>query len=292
MDIKNLETFVMVSELKSFTRAAEMLGYTQSTVSFQIKQLEQELRAPLFERVNHSVTLTSAGEKLLPISHNMIRLSAEASHLAGDEKSPQGVVRIAIAESLANWLLGAKFRRFHEKFPDVRLKIVSDSTEDMVQILAKNQVDLLYTLDRQIFDHKYEVAFEAPVQMSFVTCADHPLLKEESVTVEQILSYPLLLTEKDMSYRALLDETLARRGIETVPLVEVGDTHLICELLRQGIGISLLPDYVIRDDLRQGTLVRLTVRDFEIIVWRQLLYYRNKWVSPEMQCVIDFLRSE
>lgn len=292
MDIKNLETFVMVSEMKSFTHAAAMLGYTQSTVSFQIKQLEQELGAPLFERVGHSVTLTSAGEKLLPISHNMIRLSSEASHLAGDQESPQGVVRIAIAESLANWLLGANFSRFHEKFPGIRLKIVSDSTEDMMRILAQNQVDLIYTLDRQLFDHKYEVAFEAPVQMSFVARADHPLSGLESITMEQILSCPLLLTEKDMSYRALLDETLARRGIETVPLVEVGDTHLICELLRQGVGISLLPDYVVRDDLHRGILARLAVQDFEISVWRQLLYYRNKWVSPEMQCVIDFLRNE
>ena len=64
MDVKNLETFVMVNELKSFTLAAQRLGYTQSTVSFQIKQLEKELSIPLFERIGHTVTLTNEGEKL------------------------------------------------------------------------------------------------------------------------------------------------------------------------------------------------------------------------------------
>lgn len=66
MDIKNLETFVMVNELKSFTQAAQRLGFTQSTVSFQIKQLENELGIPLFERISHTVTLTNEGQKLLP----------------------------------------------------------------------------------------------------------------------------------------------------------------------------------------------------------------------------------
>ena len=78
MDIKNLETFVMVNELKSFTQAAQRLGFTQSTVSFQIKQLENELGIPLFERISHTVTLTNEGQKLLPLAHQILRLWAEA----------------------------------------------------------------------------------------------------------------------------------------------------------------------------------------------------------------------
>ena len=78
MDIKNLETFVMVNELKSFTQAAQRLGFTQSTVSFQIKQLENELGIPLFERISHTVTLTNEGQKLLPLAHQILRLWAES----------------------------------------------------------------------------------------------------------------------------------------------------------------------------------------------------------------------
>ena len=97
MDVKNLETFVMVNELKSFTLAAGRLGYTQSTVSFQIKQLEKELSIPLFERIGHTVTLTNEGEKLLPLAQQILRLAAEATHISGNT-APEGLVRIAIAE--------------------------------------------------------------------------------------------------------------------------------------------------------------------------------------------------
>jgi len=290
MDIRNLETFVMAAELLSFTRAAERLGYTQSTVSFQIRQLEQELGAPLFERVNRAVVLTSAGEKLLPISQNMIRLRAEASYLTGDPQSPQGLVRIAIAESLANWQLATKFRSFHERYPNIHLKLFSGSTEDMFRVLAQNQADLVYTLDQQMFDRQYVVAFESPISMSFVCHPTHPLTEASQVGMEELLRYPLILTEKDMSYRAQLDDALARRGRESQPLVEVGDTHLICELLRQGVGISVLPDYVTAEDIACGRLVRLPVTDIRFSIWRQLLYNRRKWVSPEMRCVIDFFK--
>ena len=90
MDIKNLETFVMVNEMKSFTQAAARLGFTQSTVSFQIRQLEKELGMPLFERINHTVRLTNGGEKLLPIAQHMLRLAAEASHISA-EAEPEGI---------------------------------------------------------------------------------------------------------------------------------------------------------------------------------------------------------
>ena len=80
MDVKNLETFVMVNELKSFTLAAGRLGYTQSTVSFQIKQLEKELSIPLFERIGHTVTLTNEGEKLLPLAQRSHEMNQRRMH--------------------------------------------------------------------------------------------------------------------------------------------------------------------------------------------------------------------
>ena len=136
MDIKNLETFVMVNELKSFTQAAQRLGFTQSTVSFQIKQLENELGIPLFERISHTVTLTNEGQKLLPLAHQILRLWAEAGHIAGNT-APAGIVRIAIAESLSSWQFHSHFKDFHDRYPGIRLKLIAASTDDMFQMLGQ-----------------------------------------------------------------------------------------------------------------------------------------------------------
>lgn len=291
MDIKNLETFVMVNEMKSFTQAAARLGFTQSTVSFQIRQLEKELGMPLFERINHTVRLTNGGEKLLPIAQHMLRLAAEASHISA-EAEPEGIIRIAIAESLAGWQFNTRFKEFHRRYPKIRLKIISSSTDQMFQLLGENRMDIVYTLDRRILNHQYVTAFEAPVQISFATGPSHPLAAEKKITIEQILNYPLILTEKDMSYRALLDEILAETGRETLPVLESGDTHLICRLLAQDIGISYLPEFVIAEYVERGELAVLDVPEIHTDVWRQLLYSRRKWMSPELQAVIDFLNEE
>lgn len=292
MDIKNLESFRVVAELRSFTRAAELLGFTQSTVSFQIRQLEEELSVQLFDRNNRTVTLTNEGRRLLPIAYNILRLSAEAGHIAGSEESPSGLVRLGIAESLADWQMREKFARFHALYPDIRLQLITGSTVDTFLRLQRNEVDLIYTLDRQTFDSKLVTALEAPVNMCFVTRWDHPLAGRERISALELLDTDLLLTEEGMSYRAMLDEALSSRGRRIGPLIESGDTHLICELLRQGVGISYLPDFVIEEDLRRGTLVTLNVQDINLPIWRQLFYARNKWVSPEMQQVIELLTED
>ena len=142
MDVKNLETFVMVNELKSFTLAAQRLGYTQSTVSFQIKQLEKELSIPLFERIGHTVTLTNEGEKLLPLAQQILRLAAEATHNCGNT-APEGLVRIAGAESLASWEFHSRFKDFNEKYPGIRLKIIANSTDEMLKMMGQNQVHIV-----------------------------------------------------------------------------------------------------------------------------------------------------
>ncbi len=290
MEIKNLESFRMVAELRSFTRAAETLGFTQSTISFQIRQLEEELGVPLFERNNRTVTLTNEGRRLLPIAHDILRLSAEAIHIGGERDTPEGLVRLGIAESLAGWQMREKFARFHERYPLIHLQLITGSTVDTFLRLQRNEVDLVYTLDRKTSDSRYTVALEAAVNMHFVARFDHPLAQRRRITAAELLETDLLLTEKDMSYRALLDEALSVHGSESEPIMEAGDTHLICELLRQGVGVSCLPDFVVEEDIRQGTLTVLDVPDIRLSVWRQLLYNKNKWVSPEMQCVISLLR--
>ena len=292
MEIKNLESFRMVAELHSFTKAADTLGFTQSTVSFQIRQLEEELGVPLFERSNRSVSLTNEGRRLLPIAHDILRLSAEAGHIGGSGDVPSGLVRLGIAESLACWQMREKFASFHSRYPSVNLQLITGSTEDTFLRLQRNEVDIIYTLDRKTADKRYIVELEAPVNMHFVARRDHPLAQKTGITAEELLESDLLLTEKDMSYRALLDEALASRGGESEPIMETGDTHLICELLRQGVGVSCLPDFVVEADISQGTFVVLDVPDISLSVWRQLLYNRNKWLSPEMRCVIELLKEE
>ena len=291
MNDKKLRALLTAVQCGSFGKATAQLGYTQSAMTHMVNRLEAELGCTLLVRGSHGVRLSEEGEKLLPLAQQILRLAAEATHISGNT-APEGLVRIAIAESLASWEFHSRFKDFHEKYPGIRLKIIATSTDEMFQMLGQNQVDIVYTLDRRIFNHNYVTAFEAPVDIHFVTGAGHPLAGQTQITLEQILEYPLILTEKNMSYRAALDDLLSQNGRETMPIMEVGDTQLIRNLLCQGLGISYLPEFVIAEDLAKGSLVSLPMAEIQPDIWRQLLYHRNKWISPELKCVIKYLQEE
>lgn len=288
MDIKNLLTFIHVAELNSFTKAAEKLGYSQSTVSFQIKQLETELNSQLFERINHTIALTEKGREVLKYAHRISKLTQELEADMQDEKTVKGHIRLAMADSLCNSLLSEDFSAFREQYPGITLKIFAAGTEEMFRLMNHNEADAILTLDHHFYDAEYVIVREEKAAAHFVADPKHPLCRRTSISVEELVHYPFLLTEKGMSYRRMMDEKLAEMSLEIRPVLEIGSTDLICSLVEQGVGISFLPDYVTEKKVREGKLAYLHVEHFEIEVWKQLLYHRDKWVSPQMESVLQY----
>lgn len=287
MDIKNLTTFIYVAELHSFTKAADRLGFSQSTVSFQIKQLETELSCQLFERINHTVHLTEKGREVLEYAHQINRMTRELKDSMKEEVS-FGYIRLAMADSLCTSLLSRDFLRFRELYPNISLKIIAAGTEEMFRLMNHNEADAILTLDNHIYNTEYRILREEKVRTFFVAGAGTRIASASSLSIEELLLQPFILTEKGMSYRRLLEEKLAELSLEVQPVLEIGSTELICSLVEQGAGISFLPEYVIKDRVKAGTLVCLPVSGLEIHVWKQLLYHRNKWVSPQMERVLKY----
>lgn len=287
MDLKNLKTFICVAELGGFTRAAERLGFSQSTISFQIKQLEAELDVRLFERIHHTVNLTEQGREVLRYARQMDRLTKELANDLREEKEMTGHIRLAMADSLCA-LLERAFHDFWVRYPGITLKIISAGTEEMFRLLNHNEVDLVLTLDNRIYDQAYVILREEKIGTHFVAAAGHPLAGKRHVAIREIAAQPFLLTERGMSYRRLMDEKLAACSLEVSPLLETGNVELLCRLVEQGAGCSFLPDYATEAAVAGGRLARLAVDGFEIEIWKQLFCHRDKWISPQMQAVIAY----
>lgn len=285
MDLKHLKTFICVAELGSFTRAAAQLGFSQSTISFQIKQLEAELGVRLFERIHHSVSLTEQGREVLRYAHRMDKLTKELASDLREDRELTGRIRLAMADSLCV-LLEQAFRDFWVRYPGISLKIITAGTEEMFRLLNHNEADLVLTLDSRVYDRAYVILREEKVRTHFVAAAGHPLAGKRHVTIREMADQPFLLTERGMSYRRLMDEKLAACSLEVSPLLETGNVELICRLVEQGAGCSFLPDYATEAAVAGGRLARLAVDGFEIEIWKQLFCRRDKWISPQMQAVI------
>lgn len=289
MEIKNLNTFLHVAEFGSFSRAGERLGYSQPTVSVQIRQLEQELGVKLFDRIGHAVRLTDQGRQILPYAQQVSKLCSQMAHEA--PRQAPAVVRLATADSLCAPLLLDHLAQLREMHPNILIKMTTAGTGDLFRMLDHNEVDMVCTLDSHIYNTAYVIAAEERAGVHFVVSAGHPLAKKKLLCKEDILGQDLLLTEKGMSYRRLLDEWLAKESMQVQPVLEVGSADLLCRLVQQGMGMSFLPDYVTQGAVEAGTVVRLRAEGFHPELWKQLLYHRDKWLSPPMQTVADHLKA-
>ncbi len=289
MDLRSLNIFIEVAELGSFTRAGEKLGYSQPTISFQIKQLEKEMGVPLFDRIGHTVSLTDAGRDALTYAQEICHMSQEMVLGTAGRREASGLLRLGMADSLCAPLIAGHFGKFRSDYPKVSLLISTGDTGMLLEYLDHNEVDMICTMDDHVYDPNYIIANEEAVQVHFVTSPQHPLASKAVVSVEELLPEPFLLTEKGMSYRRLMDERLSRDSREIRPVLETGRADLICSLAEENVGVAFLPDYVTEEGVRQGRLVRLNVPDCQVVVWKQLLYRREKWVSLQMRAMIDHL---
>lgn len=286
MDLKNLTTFIHVAELGSFTKASQALGFSQSTISFQIRQLEEELEYPLFERINRTVVLTDKGREVLAYAHQIRKLTAELKHTMSEEGPIGGTVRFAMADSLCNSLLGEHYPVFREAHPGISLKIITAGTEEMFRLMDHNEVDAMLTLESHIYNTEYVIVQEEPVQVHFVASVNSGLAQQ--LPLAELVKQPFILTEKGMSYRRMLEEQLAQHSLEILPVLEVGNPHLICDLVQQGIGVSFLPDFVTEKAKAEGKIMYLDIPDIEVTIWKQLLHHRDKWISPQIGLVLQY----
>lgn len=290
MEFRNLKTFLQVVESGSFTKASEELGYTQSTVSFQIKQLETELACSLFDRIGHRIKLTDRGELLLAHAIKIQQSMQEFEEDFRQTQAPSGQVHIVSSDSICEKMMLLNYRNFYKEYPGIKLIFSTANTDEMLTMLERNEVDVLFTLDDHIYIQDFIIAKESQVKLHFVTGASSPLAGRKNLHIEDLLGYPFLLTEKGMSYRKILDAKLAQLSIELEPVLEAGRTDILSYCIEEGNGISFLPDFVTEPKVREGKLVRLDVANFDLAIWKQLIYHRNKWLSAPITAFIEFVK--
>lgn len=289
MELKNLNTFIQIAESGSFSKAADMLGYTQSTVSFQIKQLEDELGCRLFDRIGKKIQLTAGGVTLLEHAlrvNNTVQDLSEAFH---NDSVLTGQVTMFSSDSVCEQMMMRNYHEFYRCYPNINLIFQTGSTVDLLKVLDHNEADIIFTLDSHIFAPEYVILKESPVTMHFVVDASHELTACKELTLDRLLSYSFILTEKNMSYRKILDTRLAECSLQVSPVLETGRTDIIIRSLIGGSSIGFLPDFVTEDEVRRGRLARLNVTDFTPIIWKQLIVHRDKWISRPLRAFIDFV---
>ena len=290
MELRNLITFIHVTELGSFTKAAEQLGYSQSTISFQIKQLEQELDCLLFERINHTVTLTERGRELVSYAHQVRALTDGLKESLTKEQDCSGHIHIVTPDSVCEEMIHSRYLDFHRKHPSISIKFTTADTTAMFDMLDRNEADAIITLDSHSYRKDYVIAKEQPLSMHFVTGLGSKFAGKRNLKIRDIVGEPFILTEYGQGYRRVFDKELAKKSLEITPVLEIGRTDIITNILVDSDMISFLPDFVTRELVESGKLCYLDVRDIEVDIWKQLIYHKNKWMSKTLKTAIEYMK--
>ena len=285
MELRNINTFLHVAELHSFSRAARELDYSQSAVSSQIALLEAELGVPLFDRVGKTVRLTDAGQLFLHYARTLLTTAQQARAALQPAPEARGTLRVAMADSLCSALMPGVLAAFHALCPRVEVSFRSANTQEMQDLLAANRADLAYTLDLPLTNPACVVVLDEPEPCCFLAPAGHPLAGRSGLMLADLAGQEFLLTERGMSYREALEQLLAARQLTLRPYLELGDAALLCRLVEDGMGLTFLPQYIM-DACLTGRAVPLEVADCRIEMRRQLFCHKEKWITPQMRVFI------
>lgn len=290
MELRNLITFIHVVELGSFTKAAEQLGYSQSTVSFQIKQLEDELGCLLFERINHTINLTDKGHELVSYAHQIRTLTDDFKESIEEDKECSGHIHIVTPDSVCEEMINTHYIDFHTKYPSISIRFTTGDSAIMLDMLDHNEADVIITLDHRLYNKDYIIAKEQQLPMHFVAGCNSKFAGKKNLSIKDIINEPFILTEYGQGYRRVFDRELAKKSLEITPVLEIGRTDIITSMVAQSNMISYLPDFVTKPLIESGELVYLDVCDMNIDIWKQLIYHKNKWLSRSMKAFIDYVK--
>ena len=288
MEFREISTFLQVAQYQSFSKAARQLGYSQAAVTIQIKQLEHELGVHLFDRIGKQISLTHQGQVFYQYAVSIRNELEQAKNAVSDPSTLSGKLCLGTIESICASIFPDLLAEYHRLHPEVTISIVTDSPGVLLDRMNENTIDIVYLLDRRIYDNRWCKTLEEPEENIFVASPDHELaLVKRELELDVVLRFPFFLTEKDASYRHMLEQYLASINRSVKPFLEIGNTEFIIHMLLKNTGISFLPKFTVQRELQQKQLTALNVRGFQMQTWRQIFYHKNKWVTREMQ---EFLR--
>ena len=290
MDIRNVKTFVRVAELKSFTKAAEKLNYVQSTVTAQIKQLEKELGYSLFDRIGKKISLTVMGERFLKIAYELLLVSEKAENLNADSNDIKGVLRVGVSESLLISVFKDLIPEFKAKFRNIDLRICSGHTVDLLDQLRQNNLDLLYVSKIKNTDPDLKCHYARKENSVFVSGTDYEKVSGKTISMDNIFKHSFIITEREGMYYSVLSKLAAEQNASVNDWIEVDNVLVIIELVKRGMGVAFLPEYLVADEIEKGNLKKINVNQSVETYYSQVLCHKDRWVTPFMLELINMLK--
>ena len=288
LDFKYLYTFKTIVEEGSFIKAAAKLNYTQSTITFQMGQMEQELSTKLFEKIGRRMMLTKAGKQLVPYVNDVLTSVNKMRYFENELAECQGDLQIGIAETQLCYKMPPILKEFHQQAPNARLFLRSMNCYDIRDELING------TLDIGVF---YENVSGYGSNLITIPMGTFPIILVASpetknrypdfITPDQKIPISFIINEPNSIFRQLFERYIREKSILLDHTIELWSIPTIKNLVKSSVGISFLPKFSVQEELDRGELVEIPTDLSNVQVSAVCGYHKNKWISPLMQAFID-----
>ena len=289
MELRQLEIFRALAQELHFTKAAARVHCVQSNVTTQIRALESELGARLFDRLAKRVVLTDAGRRLLPYAERVLSTVDEGRAAVGQNATPSGPLRIGTPESVLTYRLPRILGRFRKLYPKVELSFRPYLDLGLVHLIESGELDLAVWMEDAVQHDRLKAMRLRNEKLVFIAAPEHPLARKKGVTPHDLAGQTLLLTEAGCSYRTKLDELLSVMSIRPESITEFSSVEAIKECVSLGMGLGLLPEIVVDRELSRKQLVSLAWTGTEMGIATHVVWHKDKWISPALGAFISLL---
>lgn len=288
MEFKYLNTFITIVQEGSFSKAAGLLGYTQSAITFQVQQLEQELSMKLFEKIGRQMVLSPAGEKLVPYAKEALLSVEKMKSLNTSLSQLEGTLTLAMAETQLCYRLPRVLKKFHEKAPRAKLILRSMNCYEARDALISGSIDLgvfyedVGGTQSSLICHEIEAC-----PLALVASPSTKALFPDFLTPGQHLDVPFLIDEPNCIFRQIFEDYLKERKITLGHTIELWSIPTIKNLVESDMGISYLPAFTVEQELAEGRLCSIDTALRDRTITAVCAHHKNKWISPLMELFIE-----
>ncbi|SEL56391.1 DNA-binding transcriptional regulator, LysR family [Butyrivibrio sp. ob235] len=289
MNNTQLETFLKIVETGSFTATANMLGYAQSTVTTQIKLLEEEFGCLLFERLGKTLVLTAEGEKLISYAEQMLQLQRQMLLEVSAAEIPSGIIKLGVSESLCYRNFPEKLMEYKKKYPgmDIRIQFIDHDT--FPALLKSGALDVVYTLNPLIENSELKMVCKKKESLSFFANPSHPIAKMKKVKEKDLENVPLLLTSHTCSFRRMLLEDFREQGVTPKIELETSSKEILKAFAINGLGIAFMPAMTATMEVKEKKLKKIDWAGADFPIYSQIFVHKDKHRNPAIEELIGLI---
>jgi DNA-binding transcriptional LysR family regulator len=280
-------SLIAIGELGSFSKAAERLNLSPPAVFAQIHQFETELGEKLYERAGRKLVLTPAGQLMIDYCRRMLRVNDEAVAAVRElNGTHQGSVCLGCGPHISVAIVPHLLRTYISRFPNVELRLITGNDHVLFEELSAGRVNmLLMNLPVEGDDLVQQPLWR--YEMAFVVPPDDPLGDRDTVSVMELQARPFILYQRAVVIDAAIRQFCVAAGFEPRIVIQNDQADSIRELVKLGMGISLLPLWSVSDDLRRGTLKIVRLDSRRLFSVTGLIYRRTSHLPKAAQSLLD-----